>query len=146
MPNIIESIPSEVFAFILDFPKVPMDTASGDDYIYLAIGAKQFYGANVYRSYDAGVSYEHQLTFTGAATFGKALTALEGANHQYWDNGHSVDIELAAGALESHSKEELLNFANAAVLGDEVIQFTNAELIAENTYRLSGLLRGRNGK
>jgi len=145
VPDVIESIPSEVFVFILDFSKVPMDTASGDDYIYLAIGAKQFYGANVYRSYDAGVSYEHQLTFTGAATFGKALTVLEGANHQYWDNGHSVDIELAAGALESHSKEELLNFANAAVLGDEVIQFTNAELIAENTYRLSGLLRGRNG-
>ena len=145
VPEVIESIPSEVFAFILDFPKVPMDTASGDDYIYLAIGAKQFYGANVYRSYDAGVSYEHQLTFTGAATFGKALTTLEGANHQYWDKGHFVDVELAAGALESHSKEELLNFANAAVLGDEVIQFMNAELIAENTYRLSGLLRGRNG-
>jgi len=145
VPEAIVSTPSEVFAFILDYPKVAIDTSSGEDYVYLAVGAKNFYGANVYRSYDAGVSYEHQLTFTGAATFGETLTALGSAYPQYWDNGHTVDVKLTAGVLESHTKAEVLNFANAAVVGDEVIQFTTAELVSEGTYRLSGLLRGRNG-
>ena len=144
-PEAIISTPSEVFAFILDYPKVSIDTSSGDDYVYIAVGAKNFYEANVYRSYDAGVSYEHQLTFTGAATFGETLTALESAYPEYWDNGHTVDVKLTAGTLESHTKAEVLNFANAAVVGDEVIQFMTAELIAEDTYRLKGLLRGRNG-
>jgi hypothetical protein len=145
VPETIVTVPSEVFAYILDVPKVPQDTSSSDDYVYIAIGAKDFYGANVYRSYDDGISYEHQLTFTGAAVFGEALTVLDVANPCYTDNGHTVDVKLTAGSLESHSWQEVLNYANAAVLGEEVVQFKNAELIAEDTYRLSGLLRGRNG-
>ena len=145
VPETIVSMPSEVFAYILDFPKVPQDTSSSDEYVYIAIGAKSFYGANVYRSYDNGISYEHQMTFTGAGVFGEAVTTLPEGVPQYWDNGHTVDVKLVAGVLESHTKEEVLNFANAAVLGEEVIQFRNAELIGENTYRLKGLLRGRNG-
>lgn len=145
VPETIISTPSEVFAFILDFPKVPQDTSSSDDYVYIAIGAKNFYGANIYRSFDEGVTYEHLSTFTGQAVFGEALTVLDTASPNYWDRGHTVDVKLTSGSLENHTKSEVLNFANAAVLGDEVIQFTTAELIAEDTYRLSGILRGRNG-
>jgi hypothetical protein len=39
----------------------------------------------------------------------------------------------------------ILNGANAALIGDELVQFQNAELIGEKTYRLSKLLRGRQG-
>jgi hypothetical protein len=39
----------------------------------------------------------------------------------------------------------VLNGANLAVLGSEVIQFKSATLVATNTYALTGLLRGRRG-
>jgi hypothetical protein len=39
----------------------------------------------------------------------------------------------------------VLNGANTALLGDEVIQFTTATLIEPGKYRLAGLLRGRLG-
>ena len=39
----------------------------------------------------------------------------------------------------------VLNGANAALLGDEIIQFTTANLLTDGQYQLSGLLRGRMG-
>lgn len=39
----------------------------------------------------------------------------------------------------------MLNGANAALIGNELIQFENAQLIGENTYKLTKLLRGRQG-
>jgi hypothetical protein len=144
-PEEIVNTPSEVFAYMMDIPKLPVDSNSSDDYVYMAIGAKAFYGANVYRSYDSGVSYDHLATYSNPGIFGEAVTVLGNANPCFWDNGHSVTVKLIAGTLESRSKEDILNYYNAAVLGDEIIQFTSAELVTEDTYKLSGLLRGRNG-
>ena len=144
-PTEIVNTPSEVYAFILDIPKLPVDSTSSDDYVYVAIGAKQFYGANVYRSYDGGVSCEHIMTYSNPAVFGTALDGLEVAAPFYFDNGHSVTVKLESGTLESRPKKDILNFHNAAILGSEIIQFMTAELVDTDTYRLSGLLRGRSG-
>ncbi len=38
-----------------------------------------------------------------------------------------------------------MNWGNAALLGDEIIQWRNATLLSEGLYELSGLLRGRRG-
>ena len=67
-----------------------------------------------------------------------------------WDEGNSVTVKLASGALASAEKLAVLNGANRAALGSEaegweVIQFRAAELVAADTYRLSGLLRGLYG-
>jgi Putative phage tail protein len=65
--------------------------------------------------------------------------------------GHfSLDILMHFGACASVSKDELLNGANLAAIGNaetgfEIVQFQTAELIAANTYRLSGFLRGQGG-
>jgi hypothetical protein len=65
------------------------------------------------------------------------------------DYSFTLDIVMRYGACASISKDELLNGGNLAALGDasgyEIIQFQNAELIASNTYRLSGFLRGQGG-
>ncbi|MTI17051.1 hypothetical protein E1162_07340 [Rhodobacteraceae bacterium RKSG542] len=67
-----------------------------------------------------------------------------------WDEGTHFDVEIAQGSLESLSKEEVLAGGNLCAVGTdengyEVLQFRNAELIGESTYRLSGLLRGQLG-
>jgi hypothetical protein len=55
-------------------------------------------------------------------------------------------VELSrTGTLLSAPALDVLNGANAALLGNEIIQWQTAELIAPKTYRLSKLLRGRRG-
>ena len=49
------------------------------------------------------------------------------------------------GTLLSSPALDVLNGANAGLLGNEIIQWQAAELIAPKTYRLSKLLRGRRG-
>lgn len=63
------------------------------------------------------------------------------------DEVNTVDVILAAGAdaLVSVTQLAMLNGANAALVGKEIIQFRDVTQIGENAYRLSGLLRGRRG-
>lgn len=57
-----------------------------------------------------------------------------------------VSVELGRGqTLSSITRAQLLAGGNRAMLGDEILQFETAELIAEDTFKLSGMLRGRKG-
>jgi hypothetical protein len=58
-------------------------------------------------------------------------------------------VSLTGASLASCSFEQVLNGANRALIetgqGWELLQFQSAELEGEDTYRLSGLLRGQQG-
>lgn len=58
-------------------------------------------------------------------------------------------VSVRGGALSSRSEGAVLNGANAAPVetgtGWELLQFLEAELVDEETYRLGGLLRGQQG-
>jgi hypothetical protein len=58
-------------------------------------------------------------------------------------------VTLPGAALSSRSESAILNGANAALVetaaGWELIQYREAELVGEETYRLNGLLRGQQG-
>jgi hypothetical protein len=80
---------------------------------------------------------------TTLGTFPKGLT-------YRIDYSFNLDVLMRSGALTSISKDEFLNGGNLVAIGTaatgyEVAQFLNAELIAPNTYRLSGWLRGQGG-
>ena len=62
-----------------------------------------------------------------------------------FDEANTVTVTLLGGALFSTSEFLVLNGDNAALLGDEIIQFKTATLVSGTTYILSGLLRGRRG-
>ena len=59
----------------------------------------------------------------------------------------ALEVELAASdlALSPATHEALANGANRALVGEEILQFANAEQIGDATWRLTGLLRGRGG-
>ena len=95
-------------------------------------------------------------TITRQATIGTTLDALGpgAALAGRWDEANSVTVRLASGELSSAEKLAVLNGANRAAIGSEtegwtggweVIQFREADLVAPDTYRLSGLLRGLAG-
>ena len=101
-------------------------------------------GAVLYRSAN-GADYGTLLTMGLSATAGTAETALPAGPTAFFDRGNAVDVALTDGALLSAPEADVLNGANGALLGDEIIQWTTATLIGTKRYRLSGLLRGRLG-
>lgn len=132
-----------VFEF-LDIPHLPGDlTKVTSDTIYVAAYGNPYYGANIYRSTDGGVSYNALLLGVPQATMGIAKTVLQPGTTYCWDNKNTVDVEIKSGSLESRPKADVLNGYNAAILGNEIIQYTTANLVSPNVYRLSGLLRGQ---
>lgn len=78
---------------------------------------------------------------------GNAVNALPAppaaTGHYTWDRVNTVDVDVVKGSLSSATESQLYNGANLALLGDEIIQFATATLIAPKRYRLSNLLRGR---
>ena len=134
-----------VTAEFLDIPRLPGDANAADDTMYVAATAEVYYGASVFRSNDNGLTYSLSLYRIPQATMGVTSSALGSGPTAFWDNANTLDVVLASGTLESRPALDVLNGFNAALVGEEIIQFTTAVLMADKTYRLSGLLRGRLG-
>lgn len=104
-----------------------------------------FLGAEVYVSPTSGGTYvttDHRSATQ--ATMGEVsvqLDASTGSPSHVSGNG-SFRVELDAGALESATEDEIFDGRNVALVGDEVIGFTDATLISGTTYELSGIIRG----
>ncbi len=98
------------------------------------------------------VSLDHSnfsslYTSTSAATMGKCNTTLGTFSAgTVFDEQNWLTVDVGDGELESVTRDVVLqSIANAAVVGNEIIQFRNATLLSHGVYLLSGLLRGRRG-
>jgi hypothetical protein len=135
--------PTEVRMELIDTAQLPnMEGAGG---VFIAAASKIYYGAHLYRSVDNGVSFSLIKSDIRAGIIGDTVSALGAGTPYTWDNRSSVDVRLVSGTLESRQEIDVLNGANLCIIGEELVQYRSAVLIAENTYRLSGLLRGRFG-
>jgi hypothetical protein len=146
--------PEQADLLLLDIPL--LNDSDEQPGLYVAMAGTEstsFPGAELYRSQD-DVTFTRIGSHARADTIGTADTVLGnfyGGN--IFDELNSVDVTLGdgvSGTLDSKSATLVLNGANKALLGDEIIQFKNAVLftgspLATSHYRLSGLLRGRHG-
>ena len=132
---------------LLDIP-ILRDTDDGPGF-YAAAGRylPGWQGATVYTSADAGQTWDEVQTFANSATLGSADDALPGwSGGNLFDESSRVTVRVSPGLqLASIAADAVLAGGNAALLGSEIVQFRNAELIGAGLYRLSGLLRGRRG-
>lgn len=149
--EVVEVVPpaevAETHLSFLDIPALPGDDA-GQGVLRVAAAplSTNWDGAVIYRSADGGQNYNRIATATEAAISGQAVTVLGDANLAFFDEQSTVTVNLLAGGeLFNASELAVLNGANAALLGDEIIQFKTATLVASGQYALSGLLRGRMG-
>jgi len=132
---------------LLDIP-ILRDADNGPGY-YAALGQylPGWPGGSLYTSADAGATWTLVDTVANSATLGTTIGVLgnwSGGNA--WDETNSVIVQLPSGlALESLDALSVLNGGNAAVIGDEIVQFRTATLVGVGQYRLSGFLRGRKG-
>lgn len=139
--------PGPTYLFVMDMPPLADTDNSAGYYTALAplYVSSEWDGAAVYQSTDLqtwGLLY----TTTTPATMGRATGTLASTEHwTTWREDESVTVRLTNGSLSSKTEAEVLNGANMAVLGDEVIQFQYASAIGMNEYKLSRLLRARKG-
>lgn len=104
-------------------------------------------GATIELSYDGGANYVDAETTDVPSTMGELLTALPDHPQDFPDETHTVRIRIDTpdADLEGTTLEQLLNRANLAIIGDELIQFGNAVEVTGGQWELSYLLRGRRG-
>ena len=141
------ALPGVTVAHLMDLPILrDADDAAGF-YVAGSGASTGWRGAALLRSRDGGLNYDAFAELLDGAVIGTAGAALPPAAPEYWDEASTVTVTLLnpADQLASVTAAQVLNGANAAVIGNEVIQFRNAVLIAPLTYRLEGLLRGRKG-
>jgi len=81
------------------------------------------------------------------AVIGETLTALGAASPLLVDRASIVDVRLAGSDLPLNDAglPQLLQGANRALVGSEIIQFSSAIPTGTGVWQLSGLLRGRGG-
>ncbi|MGE3247551.1 MAG: glycoside hydrolase/phage tail family protein [Beijerinckiaceae bacterium] len=85
------------------------------------------------------------------ARIGVTLASVGPGQASRYDRANHVDVELAFGALESLNPALALSGEPAIALQGpdgawEIMTYTDAELIGERRYRLSGLVRGIGGQ
>jgi hypothetical protein len=107
-------------------------------------------GATLYKSADGGSTYDAVLSMAKAASIGTSAGALgDFTSGNIFDELNTVSVVMSSGSLVSYSELQALNGAGLCVLGAagrwEVLQYKTATLTGVNTYKLSGLLRGRRG-
>ena len=132
---------------LLDIPALPGDEADRSVLRIAGCGvAEPWSGAAVYQSDDGGANFTRAGDIVIASPMGRALNVLPDGGAQVFDVISSVNVSLLGQAsLQSVTELALLNGANLALLGQELIQFRQAVLIEPGQYQLSGLLRGRLG-
>lgn len=115
----------------------------------LAIFAAPWPGAVAVWASQDGASYSRAALAPAPCVIGETLDDLPQGPTARWHRA-SVRVRIHGGALSSASDLAVFAGANAAALRNaagqwEVIQFAAAELVGEQTYRLSKLLRGQAG-
>ena len=138
-------------AKILDIPLLNSnDALTCESGAYLVVtpegldSLKKWFGGTLYKSED-GINFNIFKAFSKKSLFGIIKSFIPEADEYDEDNVITVEITDGWITLESISDEDLAVGKNLCLCGNELIQFKNAELVGENIYELSTLLRGRYG-
>ncbi|MBL4800673.1 MAG: phage tail protein, partial [Emcibacter sp.] len=132
----------------LDMPTITGENISSPVFFWaVAAGTGKWSGAGLFISRDNDQTYS-QIDFTaGDVVSGLMENVLGDGPRAYWDYGNEILVRLdnSAHSLSGVTPDAVLNGANIAWVGGEVIQFQQAFLEVDGSYRLTGLLRGRRG-
>ncbi|MCW1937499.1 phage tail protein [Pseudomonas sp. MDMC_285] len=125
--------------------------SSADDQLgyYVAVSSEtqDWRGASVELSKDGGANWIDGDSTTSNAIMGSLALPLPAHTHWYRDDTNTLTVELLREDMEllPATMTEMLNRVNLAIVGDELINFSDADQVGPTTWELRGLLRGRKG-
>jgi hypothetical protein len=143
------SPPVPVLPVFLDLPLLTGQEVAHAPHI--AVGADPWPGTVAVWSSSEDAGYEVNRLVAASAIMGVTETPLSFHRPAIWDLGAPLRVRLIGGELSSASRTSVLNGANAMAIGDgsganwEVFQFSEAQIVAPDTYELSVRLRGQLG-
>ena len=134
----------------LDLPPLTELKSGNEVAVYVAASpfgqTARWAGAHILVSRDAGVSFGALTHVPVPSPMGVTLSAPRSfAGGNIFDTTSRVRVFLDYGTLQSATEAEVLNGANGAVIGDEIVQFCGVTQIDSNVYELTRFLRGRKG-
>ena len=141
--------PLPVFPVFLDLPL--LTGAENPVAPHIAVTATPWPGSAAVFSSPSDNGYRLNKLVENASIIGVTQTPLSAAEAGRWDNGPGVRVKVFGGSLASATRTDVLNGANTVAIGSgsddvwEVFQFSDANLVAGQTYDLTGLLRGQVG-
>jgi hypothetical protein len=144
-PGVPVGLPAVTQCEIMDLP--PLRDIDDDGGVYAAvfqISGRRWNGAVIERRPINVATWQAVETVYSGGTLGCMVTVLPPfAGGNRWDQSSEAQVEMLSGALSSVTELAVLNGANAALIGDEIVQFREATLLSGTTYRLRGFLRQR---
>jgi hypothetical protein len=107
-------------------------------------------GCSLYWSRDGGTTYQLLDVTNDPATYGTVALATPAppanVNTAVFDNTTTITVSITTGSPPTTTTDaDVLGGANAAFVGQEVIQFGVVTPLGGSSYRLSHLLRGQRG-
>lgn len=100
-------------------------------------------GAAIFGSIDAGAHYTAFGSFVNATIMGYTQNDLPVTSPWVFDPDATVTVKVHGGEPETGTFLQLLNEGNAAIIGDEVIQYLSVTEDDVNVFTLTGLTRAR---
>lgn len=125
--------------------------SSQDDQLgyYIAVSSltDEWAGAVVELSKDGGQTWIDGGFIGSNSVLGTIYDALPWAPVWYPDRNNTLHVELLRDNMELQTATlaEMMNRANLCIVGDELINFGEAEQVDENRWECTTLLRGRKG-
>ena len=132
---------------LMDLPLLSADAEPGFPY-FATFSDPWSGGVALYRSAGAGAPLLVANSST-PAIMGRLVSDLAPGPSGRWWNGN-VDVNLSSGTLLAREESDVLNGANVCAVQSssgewEVLQFQQAELLPDGSWRLTRLLRGQAG-
>ena len=126
---------------LLDIPI--WDENAGNNIVYGAAAGETlaWQGGNIFEI-NADTTLSLLAATSASATLGITLNTLGVSSDAYPDYFNLLNVKVSVGQLTSATELAWLNGANLALVGDEIVAFKNATLIADSTYQLSQFRRG----
>ncbi len=141
--------PAPVFSTFLDLPLLTGEESEVAPYV--AVSATPWPGSVALYSALSDNGYTLNRLISRQSIIGVTQSPLLKAAAGILDRGAPLRVSLFGGALSSAFLDDVLNGTNVAAIGDgtaanwEVIQFTDAVLVGDSTYEISGRVRGQAG-
>lgn len=134
---------------IMELMDIPILRDADDDpghYVATRGSGTTYPGSAIYKSID-DIDYDLLERITESAVLGDCDTVLgDWTGARVFDEINSVTVDVGNGTLTSRTRDTILSStSNAMLIGSEIIQFLNAELIDTGVYKLTSLLRGCRG-
>ncbi len=139
---------AESVFFHFDMPAITGENISSPVFFWaVAAGTGKWPGAGLFISRDNDQTYAPLDYANVDAVSGIVENILPDGPAAYWDYGNEIFVRLdnPDHGLSGATSEAVLNGANIAWVGGEIIQFQQASFEPDGAYRLTGLLRGRRG-